>query len=147
MDLLEVHTKKVYAELVSKLKERLTAQIRFEEMFPAHNFDWKKIYKLPNFKLHWIHILANSNINYLTESFSQIQNYSKLAWLIRHCVGSVEKKMKPQNSFFLYCHYANSFWTDISTWLKRNCNIDFKSFPTSWILCLVCLDLVIASKH
>ena len=43
VDLLEVNTKKVYAELVSKLKERPTAQIRFEEMFPEHNFDWKKI--------------------------------------------------------------------------------------------------------
>ena len=76
VDLLEVNTQKVYAELVSKLKERATVHIRFEEMFPEHNFDWKKICL---FKLHWIHILTNSNINYLIESFSQIQNYLKLA--------------------------------------------------------------------
>ena len=68
-------------------------------MFSEHNFDGKKIYKLP-FQVA-LDTHAISNINYLIESFSQIQNYSKLIWLVHHCVHSVEKKMKPQN-IFLY---------------------------------------------
>ena len=124
MDLLEVNTKKVYAELVSKLKERPTAQIRFEEMFPEHNFDWKKIVKLP-FQVALDQQTREFQYKLLNRILFTNSKLFKIGLADSPRCTFCGKDNESPEHLFLYCHYANSFRTDISTWLKRcNCNID-----------------------
>ena len=126
VDLLEVNTKKVYAELVSKLKERPTAQIRFEETFPEHNFDWKKIVKLP-FQVALDTHTCEFQYKLLNRILFTNSKLFKIGLADSPLCTFCEKDNETPEHLFLYCHYANSFWTDISTWLKRcNRNIDLR---------------------
>ena len=109
--------KHVYTELVSNKTSKPTAQKRFSEIYPNHEFDWKSIYLLPwkvstEVKIKVFQYKILNRILYTNKALfkMKLSDTDKCTFC--------KEEIETIEHLLVSCKYTSEFWNQITEWLK-----------------------------
>ena len=109
----------IYWNLVGKIREKLTAESKYEDLFSMHGLQWEQVYLLPRratldsktreFQYKLLHRIICTN-----------KSLSKMG-LVPSTMCSFCKKLEESlQHLFIYCDTSKNFWFSVIEWLKEH---------------------------